>query len=786
MVKRTAKMRQRTGLTPGRSRVALTIGVAAIGVSALAVVPAVASADPPTGRAYELVSPADDPSAALAGISTEAYPMPGRSSADGDALVYGASSVVGSSWSGPANTMIFGRRTATGWTGRSAVRSLDQGDTPMQLSAHDVRAGWLTNDGQQLVFGTRFLGGAPLPPAFFTYNAVYRSPDADEAPTWLSSPPDGQPTGGELLPTSVAAADDTKTVAFSSSAPVTADAPPAGTSAAYVQRDGALELVSRLPDGSLPTETASLANSGGGSHNPASQPSRAMRNQLADNGRFVLFALGRIAATAPLAGVPLYVRDLETGTTRQLAGGGTGAPVNAVELRTGWGGANQNAALGANSLTNGVVYGASDAPRAYFKGLRLDSAVPAFLYEADLETGAVTARTAITGPPLGLSADGDHMLFLAPPATGTGAGAWTLRYWDRSNPGTSVALGSVSATSANPTYGHTRVFRSSADGKTWTFTSIGNLDPARPNVSATSHQLYRWTVGESTPTCLSCQPTDGVSRLAGVNLTVQESFNSERFSAPTVAFGGAANINNLMLAQPGRSLSDDGRWLLFDSPDRLIAEDTNNVRDVYLWDRDAAPGDELQIVTSGQGNTPSYALDLDASGDNVFFSTREGLVPADDDGAYDVYVARVGGGFPDSPASCVGEECRPPVIPALMPGPVGSGALTGVTVGPKVGVQAGTPKLRVRALRTSTRSVRVRIDTPSPGQIRVSGKSLRTTSRTAKRATTYTVQVPLSAAARRSVARGKTVRVGVRVQFTPQGSNKASRITSSVSVKKGR
>jgi hypothetical protein len=46
-------------------------------------------------------------------------------------------------------------------------------------------------------------------------------------------------------------------------------------------------------------------------------------------------------------------------------------------------------------------------------------------------------------------------------------------------------------------------------------------------------------------------------------------------------------------------------------------------------------------------------------GDNVFFSTDEGLVKGDSDESYDVYDARVNGGFPeDAPPSECESACR--------------------------------------------------------------------------------------------------------------------------------
>ncbi|HEX9967862.1 MAG TPA: hypothetical protein VGB06_07940, partial [Solirubrobacterales bacterium] len=72
--------------------------------------------------------------------------------------------------------------------------------------------------------------------------------------------------------------------------------------------------------------------------------------------------------------------------------------------------------------------------------------------------------------------------------------------------------------------------------------------------------------------------------------------------------------------------------------------------------------------------------------DNIFFSTQSSLV-GPDYGLNDVYVARVGGGFPEpqTPAPCAGEACQspsPPLPEAIPPTETSSGA-GNVTVKPK-------------------------------------------------------------------------------------------------------
>ena len=52
-------------------------------------------------------------------------------------------------------------------------------------------------------------------------------------------------------------------------------------------------------------------------------------------------------------------------------------------------------------------------------------------------------------------------------------------------------------------------------------------------------------------------------------------------------------------------------------------------------------------------------------GRDVFFATKESLLPSDDDSAEDIYDARIDGGFaePARPVECEGDACASPFAP---------------------------------------------------------------------------------------------------------------------------
>jgi hypothetical protein len=106
------------------------------------------------------------------------------------------------------------------------------------------------------------------------------------------------------------------------------------------------------------------------------------------------------------------------------------------------------------------------------------------------------------------------------------------------------------------------------------------------------------------------------------------------------------------------SISDDGQQVFFVSRDRLVPGDENGaVKDVYEWDEGV-----YRLVSTGTEPSDMIRL-LGAShtGDDVFFDTEQRLVGWDVDSAGDIYDYRVGGGFPEPPEAepgCEGEACR--------------------------------------------------------------------------------------------------------------------------------
>lgn len=204
----------------------------------------------------------------------------------------------------------------------------------------------------------------------------------------------------------------------------------------------------------------------------------------------------------------------------------------------------------------------------------------------------------------------------------------------------------------------------SADGRTLLFGSQQN------QTSFDSHgkrELYRYSADSGNTVCVSCNQTN------------------------TVPLGDAAVYSkpspeifiHLTAPRPRRNLSADGRRVLFDTPDSLLPQDTNEVRDVYQWEEagsgscPSAAGEEgcVYLISDGSATTPSYFAAANREGTDAFFFTRDQLVAQDKDRLMDIYDARVEGGLAPQiavpPPPCASRAgCSPePVTGSPAPAP---------------------------------------------------------------------------------------------------------------------
>jgi hypothetical protein len=122
-----------------------------------------------------------------------------------------------------------------------------------------------------------------------------------------------------------------------------------------------------------------------------------------------------------------------------------------------------------------------------------------------------------------------------------------------------------------------------------------------------------------------------------------------------------------------RAMSEDGARIVFSSAEPLSPSAANNAVNIYEWRQGGGGEGEVAMISTGTAEESDAEPVISPSGRDVFFTTVQGLVPEDTDGAADVYDARRDGGFPPPPAprlECL-EACQGPLsapAPALIPG----------------------------------------------------------------------------------------------------------------------
>jgi hypothetical protein len=137
----------------------------------------------------------------------------------------------------------------------------------------------------------------------------------------------------------------------------------------------------------------------------------------------------------------------------------------------------------------------------------------------------------------------------------------------------------------------------------------------------------------------------------------------------------------------GLSLSEDGSRVFFSDKDALTPQALGGVNNVYEY-HDGQVG----LISDGHDmvnvvEKPAVELiGTDESGLDVFFTTADGLVPADSNTQVDIYDARIGGGFtpPSEQAPCTADSCQGApstspslLVPGVSPAPEEAGASSG-------------------------------------------------------------------------------------------------------------
>lgn len=155
-------------------------------------------------------------------------------------------------------------------------------------------------------------------------------------------------------------------------------------------------------------------------------------------------------------------------------------------------------------------------------------------------------------------------------------------------------------------------------------------------------ELYLYKADTDSLACVSCKPS-GAPPTSDADDT-------------DLRVGTSASNQTWHLNHP---LADDGTFVFFNTAESLVPEDVNGKFDAYEFD---SRTDALHLISSGRDPSDSYFLDAGANGHDVFLLTRQPLAGWDVDENYDLYDARIDGGFPEpppAPPACTADACRP-------------------------------------------------------------------------------------------------------------------------------
>jgi hypothetical protein len=656
----------------------------------------------PDGRVYELVSPAQK-NGNQAGATTSIFDTGGLeryglASPDGDSVLFEGTGPMGESpWA--ASLWFVATREGFGWHTRALLPAAQQSLIQAGGVLH-AKGVYLLRPSADLSHAMLEAGpDETLAPQGneSCHNQLYLTgPDPFVAATWLAQPAvenpvencseaaAGAPAGGS---------PNFSTVYFTYPGTLLADdssrAPHAGTGERvdawgfYEDREGTLHEAGVLPDGTLDPFGAVPAASGHGTNR--------VGNEVSTDGSRAFFVSPDPASCGQndceVDPPELYVR--EDGETTLLLSRDTRVP--AVEglpasAPSGVSAMRNPTVQNTNAATNeGYVFASPDGSQAFFQSTdalteAAEQASPGSepkTYDFDLDTGTLYYLPGVSGEILATDTDGSSFAFVSPEEGSTPAG---LDLWHAGPEG--PADGSVTPIAelpGGPASGsgeYVSDAQISSDGSALVFVTATSLSSTFN--SGGTEQVYRYDIQANTLGCISCEP-DGITPRGNAWMSVLRA--GETFEKREAVRGAVEDL----------AVSADGQSVFFDSPDPLVAQDQNTNspeqllretelapqgRDVYEWESGV-----VYLISTGESARNSYLIGSSENGNNVFFSTAEGIVPEDTDGGYDVYDARIpepGETKPVTAAPCEDPVCQGPTSSPTPAPPPSSATFSGV------------------------------------------------------------------------------------------------------------
>lgn len=594
----------------------------------------------PDNRAWEMVSPSEKNGGDIAGLFASEEDLgsgaPEQASLNGDAVTYTAIGSFAGAQSAPRGSQYLSERVSGGWVTHNitppflarSYGNVGHG-TPYKAFSLDLANGLLINGDKKPVESPPLAPGTPT-----GYQDFYlRDLPSGAYQALLTSTPGEEPEHFSME--LEGATPDLKHVVFASDDALTTGAIDTGKPNLYEWSEGESQLqqINVLPHG----ESAPGATIGSG--------------HFEGDAVFEEGPHDRVIWSYEGA---LYMYE-------------NGAPTVEIDA---------SKRIGGESGGGTFLTASSDGSSVFFKdGLRLTNDSTAHgiglgedIYVYNIHTRELTDITVDDNPAdpegaavegiLGASADGSDVYFVAQGSLAGSAvsGENNLYVWHEGDTKFIDTLSSADeillqapepgvASDWAPSIGR-RTARVSSGGEFAVFMSAARLtgyDNTDLLTGEPDEEVYLYDATEDHLTCVSCNPSGG--RPIGPSAIVAGT-HFETF------------IEGKSLYQP-RVISENGGRVFFESKDALVSQDTNDQWDVYEYENG-----HVYLISGGTSPEGSSFMDASATGSDVFFVTRQQLVPQDTDSLVDLYDAREGGGFPTAaapPPSCDGESCKSPV-----------------------------------------------------------------------------------------------------------------------------
>ena len=615
----------------------------------------------PDCRGYEMVSPVDKNGSSIEPLANISGFVAGldQASDDGDSITFSSYRAFGGVESAPFINQFLTRRTASGWVtegisppreGPSLMTYLSASlDRQYKFFSPDLCSGWVVQDANPTL----------APEAIPGYAGLYRrgncgaTAGAYEALSTIESPLAPTQVPRRFIPELQGVSADGSVAIFLVTDNLTADSPtqPAPCVAQDIQadpcnshlyeaREGQVHFVCVLPNGSPDPGDCSA----GDGRTDAGGRSSNVTNAISADGSRIFWSAGKNGPAK------LYVRieGLET----VLVSSGE------AQFETA----------------------AADGSKAIYS-------IGSKLFEFDVETRTTKQIAAGYLGMAGASEDADRIYLASTEALASGAtkGSRNLYLYEADSGFTYIANlpdETLATAIANDPRG--RISRVTPDGEHLVFMSVGSptgYDNSDAETGEPDYEVFLYDAtaegGAGKLLCVSCNPSG--ARPKGRALTQKLFDLGPRAAARITTWTSELHAS--------RVITDDGNRLFFDSFEALVPRDTNGAEDVYQWqapgssacteassDYQPPAGGCIYLISTGKNPKGSELVDLSVDGDDVFFKTYAALDPRDD-GALDIYDARVNGGtppLPSPPAACEGEACQPPLAPPNDPTPASS------------------------------------------------------------------------------------------------------------------